>query len=229
MIIQRKKLGISQESVAKVLGLTRQTIAKIESGERKLKPSEKAKLKEYFDSISGESAYIRINIPQRNIEKFKQVLLYVLEKVGAKPNVGETVIYKLLYFIDFDYYEKYEKQLMGLTYFKNKYGPAPREFKRVVDDMIKADELEEVRSSYFKHDQKKYLPKVKPDLSVLSGQELELIDSVLERFSDKSAKEMSDITHRDTPWLVAKDKENLEYESAFYRPDEFSVREYDPL
>jgi hypothetical protein len=31
------------------------------------------------------------------------------------------------------------------------------------------------------------------------------------------------------PWLVAKDKEVLDYEYVFYRPEETSVREYEPL
>lgn len=50
---------------------------------------------------------IRVSVPQKKLDKFKEVLLYVLGKVGSKPNVGETVLCKLLYFIDFDYYEKY--------------------------------------------------------------------------------------------------------------------------
>lgn len=68
-----------------------------------------------------ESPDIRISIPENNIEKFKQVFLYILSKVGARPNVGQTVLYKLLYFIDFDYYELYEKQLMGLSYIAKRF------------------------------------------------------------------------------------------------------------
>jgi len=48
-------------------------------------------------------------IDDDEIEKFKEVLLYILGKVGSKPNIGQTVLYKLLYFIDFNYYEKYEE------------------------------------------------------------------------------------------------------------------------
>jgi hypothetical protein len=77
----------------------------------------------------------RISIPQKNLKKFEQVLLYILCKVGSKPNIGETVIYKLLYFIDFNFYEKYEEQLIGATYIKNQYGPTPKEFIKVVDTM----------------------------------------------------------------------------------------------
>jgi hypothetical protein len=60
-------------------------------------------------------AQVRINAPQKNLQKFKEVLLYLLDKVGSKSNVGEGVVYKLLYFIDFNFYEKYEEQLVGAT------------------------------------------------------------------------------------------------------------------
>ena len=96
--------------------------------------------------------------------------------------------------------------------------------------MLEQGELVEVKSKYFAHDQKKFLPRVEPDLSLLNGQEIEMINDVLRRYAEKSATQLSDMSHRDTPWRVAKEGENLEYEHAFYRPDEFSVRDdYSPL
>ena len=227
----RKKIGFSQEELALRLGISRPTLAKVEKGERKLTKEEKIKLKNItlaFD-LSHKNQSERINIPLENVEKFKQVFLYILDKVGAKPNVGLTVLYKLLYFIDFDYYEKYEEQLMGLTYFKNTHGPTPRTFARMVSDMKKDDEVVEVKSKYFKHDQKKFLPHREPDLSLLNGRELEMVDDVLNRYADKSAKQLSDISHRDMPWKATKKGENIDYELAFYRSEEFSVREYEEL
>ena len=226
---KRKKLGLSQEELANLLGISRPTLVKIEKGQRLLRGPEKEKLENIFKSFDFDQSQMRINIPEKNIKKFKQVFLYVLEKVGAKVNVGQTVLYKLLYFIDFDYYEKYEIQLMGLTYFKNTHGPTPREFKKVIEEMKKAKELIEVKSKLFAYDQKKFLPKIRPDLSILSGRELEMIDDVLDRYADKSARQLSEMTHRDMPWKATEEGENLDYELAFYRPDEFSVREYDKL
>jgi len=228
---RRKKLGLSQEDLARRLGISRPTLFKIEKGERRLSGEEKQKLEKIFADLDmGDvSDGMRINIPQQDIPKFKQVLLYVLQKVGAKPNVGMTVLYKLLYFIDFDYYEKYEKQLMGLSYIKNTHGPTPREFKKVVDDMKGTGEIVEVKSKYFAHDQKKFLPHKEADLSLLSGQELEMIDDVLSRYADKSAVQLSEMTHRDMPWKATEEGKDIDYELAFYRPDEFSVREYDAL
>jgi len=227
----RHKYGMSQSDLADRLGMSRQTLIKIEKGERKLTMPEKQKLDEIFNLVKEHTpaSNIRISIPQKNLDKFKQVLLYVLEKTAGKPNVGLTVLYKLLYFIDFDYYEKYEEQLMGLTYIKNHHGPTPREFVKVVEDMKKSGELEEVQSKYFTYEQKKFLPHTLADLSKLNGRELELIDSVLARYADKTAKELSQITHADTPWAVAEEGENIEYDHAFYRPEGLSVREYGQL
>ena len=170
---------------------------------------------------------MEIRVTEKNLAKFKQVLLYVLEKVGAKPNIGETVLYKLLYFIDFDYYEKFEENLMGATYIKNHHGPTPLEFKDIVAHMKKNGDLEEVKSKYFTYAQKKYLPHKRPDLSALSGQEIEHIDEVLARLSDKNAKELSDYSHGDIPWLSREFGERISYESVFYRDDKYSVRSYD--
>lgn len=229
----RKKHGFSQGDLAMRMGVSRPTLAKMESGEREITAVEKQSIEQilgFLDVNEGlKVSGIRIDIPQKNLEKFKQVLLYVTEKVGGKANVGMTVLYKLLYFIDFDYYEKYESQLMGLTYFKNTHGPAPREFIKVVEKMKEDEEITEVKNKYFSHEQTKFLPLIEPDLSLLSGRELEMIDSVLARYSDKSAKELSALSHIDTPWACAQMGEDLKYEHVFYRPEEFSVRKYEEL
>ncbi|MDP2642677.1 MAG: DUF4065 domain-containing protein [Candidatus Peregrinibacteria bacterium] len=226
----RKKFGMSQDELAGRLNMSRPTLVNLENGTRPMKIEEKAKIQEIFELIKENEAEMksdmRIDIPQKKLDKFKQVFLYILEKVGGKPNVGLTVLYKLLYFIDFDYYEKYEEQLMGLTYIKNHHGPTPKEFIKVVEEMKEKGEIEEVKSPYFKYEQRKYLPYISSDLSQLNGRELEMIDSVLSRLSDKSATELSEYSHRDVPWMTHEEGEAINYESVFYRNDPYSVRQY---
>lgn len=245
----REQNHFSQEQLADVLGISRPTYMQIEKGERELTISEARKIASIF-SLSLESfldnntpipqeviiesakkelkeSDIRIVMPRANVKKFKEVLLYVLGKVGAKPNIGETALYKLLYFIDFDFYEKFEEQLTGARYIKNHYGPTPVEFKKIVENMEEKKEIERVRSSYFQYEQKKYLPRREPDLKSLSAQEIKHIDEVLARLSDKNANELSDYSHNDVPWKVHKSGEIISYESVFYRDPEHSVRNYD--
>ncbi|GAH70620.1 unnamed protein product, partial [marine sediment metagenome] len=75
--------------------------------------------------------------------------------------------------------------------------------------------------------QRKYLPLREPDLSILNARELRMIDSVLERLSDKNATEISEYSHNDVPWLTTEDGKVIEYESVFYRTPAYSVRAYD--
>ncbi len=230
----RVDFGMSQNELAERMGVSRPTIARIEEGTRKLTIKEQKQIEEIFElaqSFSDKTkSDIRIDIPQKNLDKFKQVLLYVLEKTGGKSNVGMTVLYKLLYFIDFDYYEKYHEQLMGLTYIKNHHGPTPKEFVKVMEEMKRGEEIVEIKNKFFNHEQKKFLPLSKADLSILTIREKEMIDNVLGRYSDKTATELSTISHIDTPWAVAeKAGDILKYEHVFYRPAELSVGVYEEL
>ena len=185
-------------------------------------------VKSGIKKIKVDKQEMRISVPQKNLQKFKEVLLYVLSKVGGKPNIGEAVVYKLLYFIDFDFYEKFEEQLVGATYIKNHYGPTPIEFKTIVDDMIKNGEVVKVEGKYFNYPQRKYLPIREPDLTKLKdARELRHIDEVIARLGDKNATELSEYSHEDTPWLIAKENQPLDYEAVFYRTPKTSVRNYD--
>ena len=53
-----------------------------------------------------------------------------------------------------------------------------------------------------------------------------MIDDVIARYSDKNATDISAISHRDTPWIIADDGGSLDYEAVFYRDDDMSVRDY---
>lgn len=244
----REHLNLSQERVAEFLGISRITISQIENGQRKITAEEIAKLSRIFNMSSDvlldlekdievilstktktkqkENQEIRISVPQKNLDKFKEILLYILTKVGSKPNVGESVLYKLLYFIDFDFYEKYEEQLIGATYIKNTFGPTPKEFIKIVEAMERDKELVRVKEKYYEYPQRKYLPRRDPDLSILKAHELKIIDDVLDKLSDMNATEISEYSHNDVPWLTTDDGDSIAYESVFYRTAPYSARSY---
>ena len=241
----RQQIGMSQEQFSELLKIGRVAVSQIENGSRKTTAEEITKIAKVFNISTDILLYakkdikvileeakektpkkeeIRINVPQKNLKKFKEVLLYILNKIGSKPNIGETVLYKILYFIDFDYYEKYEEQLIGATYQKNPYGPTPKEFIKIVKRMEGKD-LKKVKDDYFKYPRTKYLPKREPDLSSLNANEIQLIDNVLNKLSDMNASQISEYSHNDIPWLTTEDGEIIEYESVFYRTTSYSVRD----
>jgi transcriptional regulator with XRE-family HTH domain len=254
----RIKHGLSQLEVAQKLSISRGSYVDIEGGRRELTLEDANKIAEIFqiaieEIVSGRicapqitleknkkkkkpkklanEVWERITIPQEKVNKFKQVFLYILYKVGGKPNIGQTVLYKLLYFIDFDYYEKFEEQLIGMKYIKNTHGPTPAAFAKIIKELERERKIETIKSKFYEYDQTKYLvnPNTPTDLSLLSGAEIVHIDLELNRLSDLTAAQISALSHKDTPWLVAKEKEILDYECVFYRPPETSVRDYEPL
>ncbi len=247
----RKNAGMSQRDVATKLNIARATYAGLEIGRREPNLSVIKCLSEIYQIspdrlINGDvdttkeviSPHIfnkmEVDIKPREVspelkpDKLREVLLYVLGKVGAKPNVGETVLYKILYFIDFDYYEKYGQSITGLSYVRNHYGPTPtKSFMEVVKGMEKANELEVVETKFFNNVQKKYLPTKDADLHELSANELDHINEELVRLSAKTATELSELSHKDTPWRVAKQGKLIDYRFVFYRTDLTAVTDPD--
>ena len=156
------------------------------------------------------------------------MLLYTLGKIGARPNVGEAVLHRLLYFIDFDYYERTGKSITGLAYLHETYGHAPAAHLQGLGDEMRArDELDVIETKHFSHKQRKFLPLKNAELSALSANEIKHIDAELERLGSKSAAELSNLAYKDAPWVIAKYGQTIDYRDTFYRTDVTSVIESD--
>jgi transcriptional regulator with XRE-family HTH domain len=243
----RKLKGFSQDDLAKSLKMSRPSLAQIELGNRGVDTVELLKFSivlgfsldkfmsedylsyDSYDMTAKNKIQIveeRISTPELMANKFKNVLLYILEKCAGKPNVGETVLYKLLYFSDFNYYEIYEEHLTGATYRKLPYGPVPQNLDSFINQMILAGELKRVKTEYYGLPQTRYLPLTKADLTELKASEKEVIDKVIEQMSDWSGSAISKYSHKDLPWLASKEGEEINYELVFYRDAPFSVRNY---
>lgn len=244
----RKDKGLSQEQLAAVIGISRPSLAQIELGNRKISiielmnlslnlgfsidkilakdfqvKGEEFSLKKEKEDIKEE----RISVPGLMVGKFRNILLYILERCAGKANVGEIVLYKLLYFSDFNYYEIYENHLSGAVYRKLPYGPVPNNINSVIDEMIETGEIKRIKTEFHGYHQTRYLPLTKPDLTQLKASEIEVIDKVINQLSDYYASAISDYSHKDMPWLATEEGDVIDYELAFYREKPYSVRNYD--
>ncbi|MBC8314217.1 MAG: DUF4065 domain-containing protein [Bacteroidales bacterium] len=243
----RKTKGLSQKDLAKSVKISRPSLAQIELGNRNVDILELQRLsmvlgfslddfmsKDFSVSQDVESkAEVksikleeRISVPTLQVNKFKNVLLYILERCAGKPNVGGTVLYKLLYFLDFNYFELYEEHLTGAKYCKLPYGPVPQNLDTIINQMIDETQLKRVKTEYHGYPQTRYLPLEKANLTELKASEKEVIDRVIEQMSDWSAAAISNYSHKDMPWLASKEGEEINYELAFYRDAPYSVRNY---
>ena len=244
LIELRKIFSYSQEEMAKTLWVDRVVYGNIESWKREIKVEELKKLAdffqiqiEYFFSESlkvadykinkEEKDDVRISIPEVKIDKFKEVLLYILDKIWAKPNFCVTVLHKILYFCDFDYYETYEEFFVGGKYIKNDFWPTSKELIKIVSDMKNHKEIDIEKKKFSSGNEGiVYKPLRKADLTKITGAEKEVLDNVLSRLWDMSSNKIKEYSHGDLPWYMTPDKKEIPYESVFYRTAQYSVRDY---
>lgn len=238
----REGMGVSQEVLGKHLGLTRQAIGQIEKGDRKIDSLELANLADFFSLTTDEllrsdfGEKKKFKRPQNtdiqfNPTKLENLLLYVLEQCGGKPNIGETVLYKILYFIDFDSYETLGNPVTGMAYVKLQYGPVPK--KKDYDDVIKKTQnegkLNIFTHEYYGKTQRRYVALTEPDLNAFSAAEIEIIHKVINRLSDMNATEIAEYVHGDAPWRITPDGDVIQYRSVFERETPYASQEYGKL
>ncbi len=222
----RQEHGYSQEELAAHLGVSRQAIGQIEKGERSIDALELASLAKALAVsvdwiVQEEKTTHKDTVPQieRNLDfsfdkdKFRQTLLYILSVCGGKANIGETVLYKLLYFIDFNAFEVLGKPVTGMQYVKMQYGPVPRQgqYREVVREMVDKNELKIFTQEYYGMPQKRYVALVDSDIGMFHIREKEIIDRVLQQLADFTARKIADYAHGDAPWILAEDGEPIRY------------------
>lgn len=226
----RDEIGLSQAAMADHLDIARQAVGQIEKGERKIDSLELIKLSSFL-SISVEELLKPEEKSPRSIqtpkssdykfdpEKLRNLILFILEKCGGKPNLGETGLYKLLYFIDFEATELLGRPITGMPYVRLQYGPVPRkkEYGQVLQIMIEREELKIIAHEYYGHQQKRYVNLREPDSKIFSKIEEEIINRNLVQLSDMKAAEITHYVHGDIPWKKTVDGEVIEYNLAFQR------------
>jgi transcriptional regulator with XRE-family HTH domain len=212
-----------------MLGVGRLTLLQIEADKRQVKADELKKLSQIFDvsvdfllSDTPKIQPIKVNTQQK--KKFEQLLLYILSKVGGKHNVGKVVLYKLLYFAEFDYHELYpENYLSGYPFIKLPMGPAPYNFNELVSTMEEEKSVATMIVPYFNQYQQRFVANVpvEPDKR-FTKEEKACIDDVIERYSDLPANVISDLSHKDKPWQLSEDMGVILYNTVKFREEPFS-------
>lgn len=233
----RETHSLSQQEMADTLGMARATFSDIERAVRDVTVTELTALADFFELsvdelLASPPNGVATPNPTSEVEfksdKLKNVLLYVLERCGGKPNIGETVLYKLLYFIDFDMYDQYGQSVTGLTYVNQKFGPVPlqTQYKEVVINMQEQDELKIFSQDYFGLKQKRFVALKNHAAETFTEREKNVIDAVIARLSDMGARQIEAYVHEDVPWKATENKEVIPYNLVFERTVPFSRRDH---
>lgn len=245
----RKQNGFSQEEIALILQIPRSSVVQMEKGNRNISIMELLTLSETLgfsvdkfltssyeqDSeilivrepeIEAEIDIMRNSIPSLKKKKLESVLLYITGECGAKPNMDVSLLMSLLYFCDYNYYEIHEEQLTGLLYTKQSFGPSSDQLVRIISEMEAEKKLLRIKSSYLGKPQIKYLPGIHANLKQINAAEINVIDRVIEQFSDWPSSALNAYSKEDMPWKASDLGEAMDLELVFYRRPPYSARIY---
>ena len=150
-------------------------------------------------------------------KKYQKIILYLAEKLGGEIK-GKKKLAKLLYFVDFDFFEKFEKSLTGDVYKALPMGPFPVTMEKVLSDMVKEKritiKLEKERADYNPTEIYKTKEKMAGNFS---KEEQQILDRVILKYGHLTGKQLEDLSHAEAPYIGTAPNQEIAYELAFYR------------
>lgn len=156
-------------------------------------------------------------------KKYQQIILYFCQRLKGEVR-GKKKLAKLLYFADFDFFEKNQTPITGDIYKALPMGPFPASLDIITAEMQKKHllniETVEERIGYISTEV--YSNSVKPDVSVFTKEEIKMLDRVVTKYGHLNGKQLEDLTHQEAPYVGTQLKSEIPYELAFYRGTDFS-------
>lgn len=151
--------------------------------------------------------------------KLIELIAYITEQSANDPGFDATKLNVALYYSDFDAYRLLGQPITGATYEKFGAGPVAREWHQVQQQLVEAGEARVEQRRQFNRFRNclRISPERVVDHEVLSVEEREIADEVIEFFRVKTGEEASEYVRREPGWVLAGDRERIPYESAWLK------------
>ena len=156
-------------------------------------------------------------------KKYQNAVLYLCHKLKGEVR-GKKKLAKLLYFADFDLYEKKQKSITGDVYRALPMGPVPVALEKITIEMTKKKMLgvEQVGERDGYNPTEVYKCLVEPDLSVFDDEEKKMLDRIVIKYGHLNGKQLEELSHAEAPYIGTELRKEIPYELAFYRGTDFS-------
>ena len=187
----RKAKGITQTALAEKLGVTRQSYMRYETGEVELTASAirtlanlyQVEYRNIIDGIMPEDTIVYMSGKGRDMEKFRQIVLYTLQAAGDLVYLTQSDFYKLIYLLHKDFYEQYFVQLTSLYYPEQSDSEGIPIYANEISKMAEDNLVDFINTSIHKGQNKKIIPLKRSNLNYLSGTEVCFLNREFAKYS----------------------------------------------
>lgn len=138
---------------------------------------------------------------------------------------GKKKLAKLLYFVDFDFYEKNQRSITGDVYKAYPKGPLPEHLNVILTNLAQNNAI---KISLIKEWGEEYAPTEvytgikSADTSVFDEEEIKMLDRVVKKYGGLNGEQLAELSHLEAPYASAKPFEEIPYEFSYYRGTDFS-------
>ncbi len=166
-------------------------------------------------SFQWDPSKLHFEFPIPNKEtRVKGLVLYISYQCLDDPTFSRTKLYKILFYSDFEAYGRFRNPITGILYKKFPFGPAPANFDRLQDEMLRDRSINIVKRRVYDHDRQRVLPLEDPQPAMFSGPEISIVETWIRFFWNKSAREVSRYSHG-MAWRLANIGEPIPYDAVF--------------
>jgi uncharacterized phage-associated protein len=154
---------------------------------------------------------------QINEKKYRNIILFFANKI-RNGTLGKLKMMKLLYFMDFDFFEKYGRSITGDEYLRFEYGPVPRMAEKILKHMDGKDiKICNRKICEGMHDQQHIEGLNEFEMDVFSREELLMMEEIADKWEKFSGAEMKNASHGEAPWIATKPNKVIDYNLTYYR------------
>jgi uncharacterized phage-associated protein len=154
--------------------------------------------------------------PTINEDKYKQVILFLLNSAAYNALLGKVKLFKLLYYIDFDHYQHYKTSVTGDVYHKWPYGPVGDKTEQILSEMESEEMISITRRQVGDFSQYVFETFAQP-ADAFSSSEMEVLKLVVKKWANHTTNEIIAATHGEAPWRAVEMWDEIPYSLAFYR------------
>ena len=152
-----------------------------------------------------------------NEKKYKNAIIFFAKKI-QNGTLGKLKLMKLLYYLDFDFFEKYGESVTLDQYLRFENGPVPRNAEKIIREMNgKEIKITHRKTKEGMNDQQHIEALDDFDLNVFTKEELIMLEEVANKWEKFTGSEMKMATHGEAPWISTKPDEVIDYNLAYYR------------
>ena len=159
-----------------------------------------------------------------NRKKYQNAVLYLCRRLGGEIRVKKKLT-KLLYFADFDFYEKYQKSITGDVYTAYPKGPLPSALNEIVAELSKKGALKVEAEQEWGEEYaptEVYKSVTESDIGVFEPGEIQMLDRVAKRYGGLNGEQLAELSHAEAPYSATEPYEKIPYEFTYYRGTDFS-------